>query len=456
MVRLIIFDLDGVLVDIKDIHFNALNKALGSQFYITKEEHLQIYDGLKTLDKLKILSDKKLLPLQEHENIWYKKQKYTFEDISNLKAVPELIEVIKNLSSRGYKLALCSNSIRKTVLTVLSKLNIIEFFDVILSNEDVSLGKPYPEIYWKAMTCLKCLPEETLILEDSPPGLLAASQSRANILRVKNTKEVTLNNIMQTISDIENKEMKITPKWSDNELNVLIPMAGMGSRFQEAGYTFPKPLIEVNGKPMIQIVINNINVNANFIYIVQKKHREKYNLDIFLNLLTPRCSIVEVDGITEGAACTTLLAKSYINNDCPLFIANSDQFVEWDSNDFFYKMNESNADGGIAVFNATHPKWSFAKLNEQNLVVEVAEKKPISNIATVGFYYWKKGSDYVRYAERMIEKNIRTNNEFYICPVFNEALIDNKKIYPFFIKKMWGIGTPEDLNFFLQNYKKNL
>jgi dTDP-glucose pyrophosphorylase len=136
-------------------------------------------------------------------------------------------------------------------------------------------------------------------------------------------------------------------------------------------------------------------------------------------------------------------------------MANSDQFAEWDSNEFMYKMIEQKVDAGILSFESTHPKWSFVKIDENGYVTEVAEKKPISNIATVGIYYWSKGSDYVKYAEQMISKNIRVNNEFYVCPVFNEAIKDNKKIKTFNIDKMWGLGTPEDLEFFLKNYEIN-
>ena len=124
----------------------------------------------------------------------------------------------------------------------------------------------------------------------------------------------------------------VKPKWQGGKMNVLIPMAGAGSRFEKAGYTFPKPLIEVNGKPMIQTVVENLNIDARHIFIVQKSHCEKYNLKNMLNVIAPGCKVVEVDGITEGAACTTLLAKEFINNDEPLLMANSDQFVDWDSN----------------------------------------------------------------------------------------------------------------------------
>ncbi|NBO22130.1 glycosyl transferase family 2, partial [bacterium] len=224
-----------------------------------------------------------------------------------------------------------------------------------------------------------------------------------------------------------------------------------GSRFQSAGYTFPKPLIEVRNKPMIQLVVENLNVNCRFIYIVQKSHYEKYNLNYLLKLITPNCEIITIDGVTEGAACTTLLAKDYINNDCQLIIANSDQFVEWDSYGFYYSTTEKN-DGNILTFESTHPKWSFVK-EENGFITELAEKKPISNIATVGIYHWKRGSDYVKYAEQMIKNNIRVNNEFYVAPVYNEAIKDGLKFKKFEVDRMWGIGTPEDLKNFLEGYK---
>jgi len=400
-----------------------------------------------------MLTERKGLPESSHESVWEAKQYWTLQMLKELQPNQTLQSVMSALSEDGYKLAVCSNSIRKTVLTVLAKLGVIEFIDLIISNEDVKNSKPHPEMYWKAISVMSCLPEETLIVEDSPYGLLAAARSKSHILRVKNPKEVTYTNIFKKLTEIEMGEKQTPPAWRDETLNVLIPMAGAGSRFEQAGYTFPKPLIDVQNKPMIQVVVENLNIKANFIYIVQKSHREKYNLDTLLNLITPNCKIVEVDGLTEGAACTALMAKEYINTDAPLFFANSDQFVEWDSNEFMYKMQETDADGGIVTFRATHPKWSFAKVDENGLVTEVAEKNPISDIATVGYYYWKHGSDFVKYAEQMIKKDIRVNNEFYVCPVFNEAVADCKQIRTFDIPKMWGLGTPEDLKYYLENNK---
>jgi len=454
MTKLIIFDLDGVLVEAKQIHYDTLNQALkeiDDKYVITEAEHLSIYDGLKTTQKLELLTKNKGLQPEFYDDIWYRKQHLTIEAISQLQPDLEKIELFKELRDRGYKLACASNSIRRSVLVMLAKIGIIEYMDLIISNEDVKNAKPHPEMYWKAMSMMSVLPEETLIVEDSPHGLLAASRSRANILRVDNPKDLVISKIIRKLE--ETKKVMSIPKWQGGRMNVLIPMAGAGSRFQQAGYTFPKPLIDVEGKPMIQVVVDNLNIDATFIYVVQKEHREKYNLDTLLNLITPNCKIVEVDGITEGAACTTLLAKEFIDNDEQLVMANSDQFVEWDSNEFMYKMIEQKVDGGILTFTATHPKWSFAKVDEYGYVTEVAEKNPISDIATVGVYYWAKGSDYVKYAEQMISKDIRTNGEFYTCPTFNEAIGDGKKIKTFNIEKMWGLGTPEDLKYYLENKK---
>lgn len=451
MIKLIIFDLDGVLVDAKKIHYNTLNQSLSevdSKYIISEAEHLSVYDGLKTNQKLDLLTKNKNLDKKYHTQIWNTKQKLTIDAISKLEKNIRLVNLFVSLRNRGYKLICCSNSIRRSVLVMLSKIGLIEHMDLVLSNEDVKNAKPHPEIYWKAMSLMGMLPEQTLIVEDSPTGLLAANRSKANVLRVDNPDDLTEEKMNYKLST---NKMN-TPKWQGDNLNILVPMAGAGSRFQQAGYTFPKPLIDIKGKPMIQTVVENLNIEANFIFVVQKEHREKYNLDIFLNLITPNCKVVEVDGLTEGAACTTLLAKEYINNNFPLLMANSDQFVEWDSNEFMYKMSEQNVDAGILTFESTHPKWSFAKVNELGYVTEVAEKKPISDIATVGIYYWAKGSDYVKYAEQMISKNIRINNEFYVCPVFNEAIRDSKKIRTFNIEKMWGLGTPEDLQYFMKNF----
>ena len=237
--------------------------------------------------------------------------------------------------------------------------------------------------------------------------------------------------------------------------NILIPMAGNGSRFSEKGYLLPKPLISVFGRPMINWVTDNFKdiPEKRFIFICRTEHQDKYQISHKLKDFAGDCQVVFVDKLTEGAACTTLLAKDLINNDDQLIIANSDQYVQWSAKEF-YDFSIT-LDASILTFPSQAVKWSYAKLNDGGFVTEVAEKKVISDKATVGIYFWKNGSDYVKYAENMIEKNIRVNNEFYVCPVFNEAIQDGKKIKVFDIPRenMWGLGTPEDLEIFLRDFR---
>jgi NDP-sugar pyrophosphorylase family protein len=237
-------------------------------------------------------------------------------------------------------------------------------------------------------------------------------------------------------------------------MKVLIPMAGEGSRFSSEGYTFPKPLIDVNGKPMIQRVVENLDFEAEYIFLVRSSHIEKYSgLIEFLQQIKPGSKIISVEKLTEGAACTALLAKEYIDLDEDLLIANSDQIIEYEKQNFESLKNHTSVDSIVFTFNSTHPKWSFVKVNETGLAIEVAEKKPISSIATCGIYWYRRGSDFVKYAESMIRKNIRVNNEFYVAPVFNEMLKDKKSLIPFYVSEMNGIGTPEDLNSYLLKRK---
>ena len=455
MNKLVIFDLDGVLIDSRDMHYEALNRALDNvdeKYVITRDEHLSVYDGLPTSRKLSMLTEKKNLPVNKHQEIWEDKQKATLEIFSRLEHDHELMYYFQQLKHKDYQIAVASNSIRNTVKLVLLKLGVLEFVDYYVSNEDVVRNKPFPEMYWKCMTACNALPKDTVIFEDSHIGRQGALDSKANLIPIEDRHDMTQSKIDDAINILSQTTVSHIP-WKSERMNILIPMAGAGSRFASQGYTFPKPLIEVKGKPMIQVVVENLNIKANYTFIVQKEHYEKYSLQYLLNLIAPNCNIVQVDGLTEGSACTTLLAKNYINNDNPLLIANSDQFMEWNSNECLYSFSSDCIDGGILTFKSTHPKWSYVKLGSDGFVSEVAEKKPISNDATVGIYYWKKGSDYVNYSEKMVEKNIRTNNEFYICPVYNEAINNNKKIRVKQIKKMWGLGTPEDLNYFLEHYK---
>ena len=454
--NLIIFDLDGVIIDSKKIHFDSLNQALNSinkKYKISKDEHLTTYDGLPTKEKLVILNKKKKLPEKFNLKIWKLKQEISTNHFKKIKPNLKLKKNIMILKKNNFKVAIASNAIKETVYLILKKLKIYDLFDSIMTTDDVTLPKPHPEIYWNIMTKIKTTPTNTTIIEDSPVGRMGAKNSGCKLVEVIDSCDLDDNFFKKLLRKEKNYNKNFLSEWTDKDLNILVPMAGSGSRFKQAGYTFPKPLIEVNGKPMIQNVIENLNINATWIFIVQKEHYDKYNIKNMLNLIKPNCKVVITDSLTEGAACTTLLAKKFIDSSKPLLIANSDQIIDWDASQVMYQLKSSKVDGGILTFRSSHPKWSYARIDKKNFVDLVAEKNPISNNATCGIYFWKKGSDYVKYAEKMIKKNVRVNGEFYVCPVYNQAIEDDKKIVITPVNKMYGIGTPEDLNNYL-NIKK--
>jgi len=458
MIDTIIFDLDGVLINSKNIHFESLNRALSHnklKYQISYEDHLKSFDGLPTSKKLEILNKKKLVPKRLNKKIKLKKDQLTRKLLKeNLTFDKKIYSLFQKLSKK-YKIGIATNAIEETLQIAIKKLRIGKFVKFSISTENIKNSKPHPEIYLRSIVSLNSKPKNTLVLEDSHNGRISAKEAGTRLMPIKSLEDVTYKNITNFI---ENKKIELSDKidsWDDDELNIVIPMAGEGSRFTKAGYTFPKPMVEIHQKPMIQLIVESLGLKGNFIFIVRQEHLDKYNLKSLLNIIAPNCKIIVIDKLTEGAACTVLLAKKYIDNGKPLIIANSDQFIEWNPSETMYNFSTKKIDGGILTFDTLHPKWSYAKVDKNNIVTEVAEKKVISNHGTVGVYYWKKGQDFVKYAEQMIDKDIRVNNEFYVCPVFNEAIVDKKVIKIHNVDSMWGLGTPEDLDYYLKYYNKD-
>lgn len=238
-------------------------------------------------------------------------------------------------------------------------------------------------------------------------------------------------------------------------LNIVVPMAGRGSRFANAGYDLPKPLIPVQGFPMIEVVIDNLRPSSEhcFHFLILREHDEQYGLAKMLGTWAPGCNIIFVDDVTEGAACTVLLVRDAINTNDPLMVANCDQYI--DSNIDTYLDAMGAADGLIMTMWADDNKWSFVKRDKNDRVIEVIEKEVVSNEATVGIYNFARGADFVAAADRMIAANIRVNGEFYVAPVYTEMANAGATIECHSIGKvsvgMHGIGVPVDLDAFLSS-----
>ena len=241
-------------------------------------------------------------------------------------------------------------------------------------------------------------------------------------------------------------------------LNIVLPIAGAGSRFVDAGYTTPKPFIDVAGEPMIVKVLENLKYeNARYILLARTEHMEK-EPDLVKRIEdTYNAIFIPVDKLTEGAACTVLYAKDHIDNEEPLMIANSDQIVDMEISSYIEDCFDRKLDGSILTFVDKHrdPKWSFARIDEDGMVLEVKEKVVISEYATVGIYLYTEGKDFVHAASDMIAEDNRVNNEFYVCPTYNYLIREQKRIGIFNIEfdSMHGLGTPEDLNLYLEGLK---
>lgn len=236
-------------------------------------------------------------------------------------------------------------------------------------------------------------------------------------------------------------------------LNIVVPMAGRGSRFADAGYEMPKPLIEIGGHPMIEYVVRNVRPRAEhrFIFVCQREHLERHALAERLGAIAPGCAVLPVDRVTEGAACTVLVAEPYIDSGDPLMIANSDQYVDTDIDAYLGAMGD--LDGLIMTMPADDPKWSFIRYGGDGLVTMVREKEVVSDQATVGIYNYARGRDFVRCAHKMIEKGVRVNNEFYVAPVYNEMIGEGARVgFCDVGARMHGLGTPEDLEEFARTF----
>ncbi len=237
-------------------------------------------------------------------------------------------------------------------------------------------------------------------------------------------------------------------------MNIVVPMAGRGERFRNHGFEIPKPIIDVNGVPMIKAAIDSLGIDGNYIFIAYDYENESFNKTIkdAVHTSCSRPKIIRINYITQGPTSSILLTKELINNDDPLLIANCDQIMRWNSDHFLKEISlNEHRDGLVVTYFSTTEKNSYVELYE-NRAIRFAEKRVISTHSLNGIHYWKHGKDFVRSAEKMISKNIRVNNEFYISESYNQLIEEglNIGIYEIPADQHYAIGTPEDLKSYLE------
>lgn len=239
-------------------------------------------------------------------------------------------------------------------------------------------------------------------------------------------------------------------------MQILIPMGGAGSRFTAAGYDDPKPFIKFHGKTMIENVVDNLGLENSYILVTQEQHYNDYR-HIFDNIAkhVKDLKVCKLQGMTRGAAESCLMAESLLDPSLPLMIANCDQMMEWDQTKFKAWFFDSGLDGVMMTFDSQSPKNSYAEIDENGLVIRTAEKQVISKHATNGIYVWKTANDFIIAAKEMIDQDIRENNEFYVCPVYNFNIKWGQKIGIYYIHGHWPIGTPQDLTTYLDHFREN-
>ena len=484
--KAIIFDLDGVLVESKDLHYEALNMALnqvaGPEYVINQQEHESIYDGLSTNQKLILLERAKKLHQHLHMEVFLRKQEITLElfntHVKQDKAIQETLAGLKYL---GFSIAVASNCIRASVIALLDGIGAMPYVDAFFSNEDVKNAKPAPDIYIKAASCFACNPSEVLVIEDTPKGWEAAIRAGANLFKVKSPESVRLTPILNHINLLENN---IKPG-----LNIVFPLARSTQQYWLDGpdhlsSEVPLQLADVNGRPLLQLLCENIlpanlvhsdsGINNDylrstvgqirFIFLVRENHVNKFQLNSLLPRITNYfpTTVVPVHCDQLGAVKTCLLAETLINNSQPLMIADGGHYVRWDKGvkgviEMFQAISANTADACVTVHESSDPRWSYVQLAASNstvanssIVVSCREKVRVSSHACTGLYYWSKGSDFVSIAQETTKNPNKTvRGQYYLSTLINEAIENShKKVIAYFVDKNWSIRNTTELNKF--------
>ena len=430
-----LFDLDGVLVNTVNIQYDSTIKAISKYVNISLLKNQNIDNILKstitTINKLDYLIKENIISDKDKLNIYNEKKIIANNCFNDLTVDNEKVKLFSFLKNKKCKIAVVTNGNKNSAIIILKALGLYQFLDLLITNEDVVNSKPHSEPFIKAISYFGGNLENFIIFEDSEIGLKSANGTGCKVYKVDNPIDINISLIKQL---------------NNLNRNILIPAAGLGSRYINRGFKLQKPLIELENKTLIEHAISSLNIEGNYIFVIRKIDNNS-NIELIkaLRNIQPECKVIEIDYITEGSASTCYLAKEFIDNNDELIISNCDQILKWDSKK--YLEYSSNYDCSVLTYKSNEDKNSFIKTDENNIGIEIREKEVISENALVGVHYFKKGSDFIKSYEYIFKNNIKFKNEYYVSTVCNDLITKGKKVlnYPFQKNEIYySTGTPED------------
>ena len=428
-----LFDLDGVLVDSFDIQYQSTIDAINNyiKIDITAKIDKILKSTITTKKKLDYLVKQNIISNAQLLDIYNEKKKIADNIFNNLIIDDEKVKLFSFLKKKKCKIAVVTNGNKNSAKIILKSLGLYNFLDLLISNEDVVNPKPHSEPYIKAISHFGGDLKNFIIFEDSETGLTSAYGTGCKVYKVENTNDINLSLIKQM---------------NNLNRNILIPAAGLGSRFQKRGFKLQKPLIELENKTLIEHAVSSLDIEGNYIFVIRKlDNNSNIELITVLRNIQPECKIIEIDYVTEGSASTCYLAKESIDNDDELIISNCDQILKWDSKKFLEY--SSNYDCSVLTYKSNEDKNSFIKIDENNKGIEIREKEVISDNALVGVHYFKKGSDFIKSYEHIFNNNIKFKNEYYVSTVCNHLINEGKEVVNYSFQQnelYYSTGTPED------------
>ena len=467
-IRLVVFDLDGVLVESRDLHYEALNRALeeeaGGQYVISRDEHEHVYDGLSTNQKLKMLGVAKGLPRDLHKKVWSKKQEYTESLVKEvLLPTDNILNAIATLKRMCLPVCVASNCIRSSVQTILTHVGLMPHVDVFLSNEDVDNAKPAPDIYLKACKIFGVDPSSTLVVEDSTKGFEAASRAGCHMLRVFNPQEVTNTSVASRIQELESLTEDVT---------VVLPLAGPYPEIWQARETPEMPIFlsDVGGESVLEIIGQSLmsrRFNAKYIFIVKESVAKAFDVDALCAKAVNYAplKIVKIKTDTLSSIHSILqIPKEFIDENTPLLVADGHHIPVWEEGQSIDDLIGSHSDASLTVFQSIDPRFSYVRLNPNsrfnsdimskqgpNSVIEITmESRPTSNLACSGLYYFKQAQYFLKAAKDVIQFNQRWLGRFYTAQLFNEMVKDGLEVEALHLKNSWSLRNVNEI----QNYER--